>query len=817
MTITALPASIDLTNEQTADVVVANSGTTNETGITLDNAIAGVEVSENGADGPWSTGIAPFDLDAEVLTTVANTDTTWDADHAILNGTSSVLEQNNWDEIGGTGTPICTVYVRFKVVSTPASNTPIIEIPDSRGAGSPAMGIYLQSTGKVWMQYRTSTTIRDFELSNFYNDGNYHDALVRCNTTGFGRYETDLEGLDGSGVNGDFSVDSALGIQIGALQSLSKYNNIHISELKIWDNVQTVASKDSDTGLVFELAWSGTEFYNTVDGVPVQKGAKTLTFRHDKKYISTTSNDTTFSIVGTNPVEINPVEIDPVEDLDLLVLDSTDYINIQNTTSSPVTFDVNKVGGVEYSTDGGSTYLPAAAESSVSISANSYITRHYRHDKDATDITLPPTLTYEGAVDVDLAVDIKPEFSLPTTFVGSNSVETSVTIDNNSDGTLGVDVDAPSEFEIKLTSGSTWSQSLHTSVKSGSSFGLDYRFSPTSVGAKTGDSEIDYGTPTLDVGLSGLGLTTSIASPEVLDFGRVEQSVQSTSKTLTLSNGNPTDVDVTISMPNGFLIKESGGSTYASMIEATIPAVDSIELDVVVLSDDLGTLRGNLLLCFNNNDITVYLRAEVVVATYMNIVLTDNGSEVGRLEKKVIELDRRKLINTETDRLAVNDSPVTTTKIIEPPSGTSAVLIYSKHNVEDEYWRLRVADVSTDALANQGTSYLDIADETISVGSRLWYKVDSVISDFDFFDRDTSPYITPDTNYGNRGIITSDTDYVKLDSALDLSATTAYPFFMHSMDSPHLLAYIPIVFGDKILVNLNKVDTEFEVICLQEV
>jgi hypothetical protein len=495
--------AIDLTSGAEVDCVIENTGATTETGISLDNSMAGVTVSENGTLGPFTQTIAPFDLNAAQTGTVTNTDTTYDTDHAVFNGTSSALEQNNWDEIGGTGNPIATIYVRFKVITNPSSSTPIVEIPDSRAAGSPSIGIYLTSSGKLWMQYRTLSTVRAFELSSTYSDSNYHEALVKCNGSGFGRYETDLEGLDQSGVSGDFVVDNALGIQIGALQSLSRYNNIHITEVKIWNTAQTIATKSSTTGLVFDLAWSGTEFYNTIDGVPSPAGTKTLTFKHDPKYVATTSVATTFDISGSNTVTVTPTK-DTFEAPDL-INNVSDYIFAQNTTGAGINITSNAISGLEWSPDGINFFTGA---DSFAVAANDATQRWYRYDTDNRVITLPYalTLTDDSLNSTTFQPEYKPLADLGNAPEGGCSVTTKYSIVNNDSISRDLDVSVSGEFEIKLETESTWLTVIPTfAIPVGETRVVDFRSCPTSIGVKAGIGTVEYN-PTLLIGLTALGV-----------------------------------------------------------------------------------------------------------------------------------------------------------------------------------------------------------------------------------------------------------------------------------------------------------------------
>jgi len=303
----------------------------------------------------------------------------------------------------------------------------------------------------------------------------------------------------------------------------------------------------------------------------------------------------------------------------------------------------------------------------------------------------------------------------------------------------------------------------------------------------------------------------------IFDFGKVQNDTASTAIDVDIANEDSSATSVQLTMPEGFSIREKGVGSYVSEITSSIDGFDETTFEVIAYPTALGTIREVMNLYYSTYNRTYDLISESVMSEYMTIKVEDDGIEVGRLEKNVIILHREKLINTETDRAIVNETPTTETRIITPPTGTNALLIYSKWSDPDEYWRLRVADLSTTALANEGdTLHFSLASTTMSEGSRMWYSAGSVLSDFAFFDRSTSPYVEVDTDIGYRTIDVADNDYIKVTAELN-DSVTPYPFTLTSIDTPHLLAYIPLVFGDKVLVQVDKTDKEFEIICLKEV
>jgi len=818
--------AIDLQSSAEVDCVVTNTGSATEA-ITLVNILAGLEWSDDsGAN--WNTGNDSFSLAGIPTDYIGYWDFDGDANddtgnyNGFVSGATLTTNRNykansayNFDGINDI------IYF---------TNLAITSVNKFSFAAWVNLTSAMTANNAIFRRGRNTTDA----LGMMVNNGNKLDVIIGSHNGGtfinynsstalsYGVWHHVAFTYDGDTGNLKVYIDGALDNSV-TLTTLTNFIVPYTGH--IYDSIG--ANYNQGTSY-----WS--EFFNgKIDEVYMYTNILTLTeiermadlgvitsktykLRHDSKKISTTSVATTISLAGTNTVTVTPT-VDSVEALDLLT--SSDYILIENTTSSPVSINISKVGGVEYSTDGGSSYNSAAAETGVSIPANSSITRYYRHDSDSSEISIPPTLTYDGTYDVELSVDIKPSFAFPSIIFGSSSSTISVVIDNTGDSTLNIGVTAPTNFKIKPTGGSTWYSSLGTAISVGSTYDLDYGFVPLSTGTKSGDSVIDYGVPTLDVGLSGTALSSSIATPIVVDFGRVENNAQSSAKTVVLTNGYASDADAIVMTPEGFLVRESGVGSYTSSLEVTVSASSTLDLDVVAYPVRLGTIRENMLAQLNGQETIVYLIAESVMSEYMTIKVEDDGIEVGRLEKNVIILHREKLINTETDREIVNETPTTETRIITPPTGTNALLIYSKWSDPDEYWRLRVADISTTALANQSsnTSYFSLASTTMSEGSRMWYKDDSIPTDFDFFDRDIPPYFDVSPLYGYRTIDVADDEYLKITTALDTTDETFYPFTVTSLDTPHLLAYIPIVFGDRILVQVDKTDKEFEIICLKEV
>lgn len=417
--------------------------------------------------------------------------------------------------------------------------------------------------------------------------------------------------------------------------------------------------------------------------------------------------------------------------------------------------------------------------------------------------------------DGENSYEFDTQITFGDTFINSNSVKETATIINIHTSPIDVEVSAPTYFETKKTSETVWGSSISSfSIASESSEDIDYRFSPLISGEFTDDSDIDYeGLATRQVELTGVGLSLSIANPKYLNFGKIIVDTQSEEKNIQLINGSPVEITVDITMPKGFKVQD--GANYVSVKQVTIPAESSFVLDVIAEPYTLGTIRGVLNLELYEQNVSVYLTVEGVVSEYMNIRVFDDGKEVGRLEKEVIVLDRRKLINTETDRTVLNESPATDTKIIDLPEGTSSVLIYSKYYDEDSYWRLRVVNAlnTTTSAASAGNNYYDLPSDTIAPDSRLLQST-TEWTEFDFFDRSEEPFIVRNSNIVENVVVEPDNEFLKVEDTIGFAAYLAN---LHSIDTPHLLAYIPVAFADRLLVKVNKLDKEFEVICLQEV
>jgi len=336
--------------------------------------------------------------------------------------------------------------------------------------------------------------------------------------------------------------------------------------------------------------------------------------------------------------------------------------------------------------------------------------------------------------------------------------------------------------------------------------------------ARTASTVADETNLVFKMAYNGTGFyDASQTSATIFDFGKVQNDTASTAIDVVMANEESSATSVQLTMPEGFSIREKGVGSYVSEITSSIDGFDETTFEVIAYPTALGTIREVMNLYYSTYNRTYDLISESVMSEYMTIKVEDDGIEVGRLEKNVIILHREKLINTETDREILNETPTTETRIITPPEGTNALLIYSKWSDPDEYWRLRVADLATTALVNEGdTLHFSLASTTMSEGSRMWYSAGSVLSDFAFFDRSTSPYIEVDTDISYRTIDVADNDYLKITAELN-DSVTPYPFTLTSIDTPHLLAYIPLVFGDKVLVQVDKTDKEFEIICLKEV
>jgi len=403
-------STVDLTEGKTADAVVSNIIATTAT-VTVDNEVAGLEISTTGAGGPFSSSIAPFDLDGEGASTITNSNTTWDTDHAVLNGTNATLQVPNWSNLDGAQN--ASIYVRFKLTATPTLYTAIANIQVSGFPTSTAIGIYARTDGALDMlcgvgggDYSLFTT------SNIYTDGNWHSALISKNgASGNTFYETDLESSTLAKPVANLSTLNADGISIGRNDPTStRYLSAHIEEFKLWSTTKTIATKDIDTNLEFELGWSGLQFYDTVAGIPTPGETKTLTFRHDS---------------------------------------------------------------------------------------------------DSTTLSIPSQMTISGTNDVDIYAEVEPANSFGNVNKGTCSSVYTLKVENIDSISRDVTgITAPTGFECKKSTDSTWSSSIPSfTITSGSYENIDFRSCTPEIGDVSGEATLSYN-PTLSILLS----VTSIAS-----------------------------------------------------------------------------------------------------------------------------------------------------------------------------------------------------------------------------------------------------------------------------------------------------------------
>ena len=412
MSITVDNPTPDCTNGQTVDITITNEGVALETIIFI-NLLAGMEWSDDGGSS-WNSGDDSFNLTSGNPSNVINTDTTWNIDTAVFNGTSSVLEGEYFSDLASTA--IGTIYAKVKINSLPSFTTPIAEVP-STVDGSPALGLYIQPSGKIWWQARADSFTRNGESSNTYNDGSYHEILIKANGASFGRFETELEGYDTSGISNFFTVDPTQGFQIGALQNLSRYNDIEIQELKLWKTAQTIATKSSTDGLLFELGWDATssQFYNTQDGVPSTGESKTYKLRHNPEYIST-NGEAYIEFQGSNTVQVTPTIDSP--DMDLTNGQQKELI-LQNKSivlAEDVDFD-NLAPGVEYSEDAGSSWHTGDLSFDVIYKLTPSTEYFMDASGEISDTLVPPFIklgTTDTGGDLDVNIEYLADHSLTT-------------------------------------------------------------------------------------------------------------------------------------------------------------------------------------------------------------------------------------------------------------------------------------------------------------------------------------------------------------------------------------------------------------------
>jgi len=163
--------------------------------------------------------------------------------------------------------------------------------------------------------------------------------------------------------------------------------------------------------------------------------------------------------------------------------------------------------------------------------------------------------------------------------------------------TGNVTVTAPSRYEVSLSSGSGYSNSLSITPSSGSVNRTIYvRFNPNANGTVSGNvSNASTGVTTRNVAVSGIGVTPTLAvSPSSLSFGNVPANTYSSPQSYTLTGSNLTG-NVTVTAPSRYDVSLSSGSGYSSSLSIT-PSSGSVNRTIYVRFNPNanGTVSGNV-------------------------------------------------------------------------------------------------------------------------------------------------------------------------------------------------------------------------------
>jgi len=503
-------ATIDVTAGQTATGVVTNDGAINET-VTVDNEVAGLEISDDGGS-TWSTGVTPFDLGPSVPPTVPIPDPEglWKFDGDVTadsSGNSHTLTNNGvtltLDRNGNSNSAADFIGSESDYLAVPqlfsntsewtfacwVKNNYIITDKWLYEWNVDDFASYLKIGGNI-ITGQVATSAGSVTVAHTVANWDEwtHIAITAKESTGniklyVNGAEEDSNAISGTFLNGAGDNLRVIGIDRGL--TASRYYNGDMDEVYIYTDQ---LSSDQILAIYYEGAIAST---------------KTLTFRHDPKYLATTSPDTTFSVDGTNSITVTPTK-DAFEGLDLIT-NAIDYLYAQNTTGSGITVTSNAISGLEWSADGVNFFNGA---DSFAVGANDITQRWYRYDEDNRTITLPATLTLtdDALNSVEFLPSYKPLADLGTAPEGSCTTTTKFSVVNNDTISRNVDFSVSGEFHSKLETESAWLSVIPTfAIPAGETKVIDVRGCPATIGAKAGTGTLTYN-PTILIGLSALGV-----------------------------------------------------------------------------------------------------------------------------------------------------------------------------------------------------------------------------------------------------------------------------------------------------------------------
>src|SRR6266849_6239223 len=207
--------------------------------------------------------------------------------------------------------------------------------------------------------------------------------------------------------------------------------------------------------------------------------------------------------------------------------------------------------------------------------------------------------------------------------VGSNSSQVLI-ITNTGTATLSItQVNASGSGSFSVSG-----FSLPLNVNAGQQTTIKVSFSPTSVGAASGNISIVSNAPTspTSVGLSGTGIVATLTlgiSPTSLSFGNVTTGTSSASQNVTITNtGNS---NVTISQVN---VSGSGYSFTGSSIPVTLSPAQNSTLAAQFSPAVAGSISGNITIVSNasGSPAAVSLSGTGVVPVQHSVALTWNAS-----------------------------------------------------------------------------------------------------------------------------------------------------------------------------------------------
>ena len=235
---------------------------------------------------------------------------------------------------------------------------------------------------------------------------------------------------------------------------------------------------------------------------------KSLLFRNDPYKITTSVIAYSLDFVGTNTVSVTPT-VDPVE-VDLVDGNEEDLTAV-NVNPGAESFTLYPPSGVEYSEDGGSTWLSGNPTFNLTSEGDTKALK-FRHDPSTGTLTVPSNIRFDGTVLANAFADVEADVDCGSVQIGSSGIGY-LTLDNPSASSTTISImTAPTNFRLRKQGDTTWLSVLPSfTINSLGSQVIEYQYSPLAQGLVTSDATLTYN-PTLTIPLSGTG--TGFIVPE---------------------------------------------------------------------------------------------------------------------------------------------------------------------------------------------------------------------------------------------------------------------------------------------------------------